>query len=90
MKTAGIEPNKYIYNSVIAACEDSSQWSKALEVFDDMKNSNIQLDYIATAGRNLMYKLPEQVLAALPSHLVVAAKAAVQSGRAARKWIAPS
>ena len=89
MKEAGIEPNKIVYCSVIAACEDNNRWSEALAVFSDMKDSSIELDQVAMAGRNLVYKFPE-ILTAMPASLVTAAKLAVKSGRAARQWMTPS
>lgn len=89
MKAANVQPNAYVYSSLIAACEDSNQWEEALAVFCDMKASNVELDAVTMAGRKLVYMFPG-VLSAMPAPIVSAAKIAVKTGRAARQWISPS
>ncbi|DBA74417.1 TPA: hypothetical protein ACH3X1_011172 [Trebouxia sp. C0004] len=89
MKAANVQPNAYVYSSLISACEDSNQWEKALAVFSDMKASNVELDAVTMAGRKLVYMFPG-VLSAMPAPIVSAAKIAVKTGRAARQWISPS
>lgn len=37
MREAGVEPNSYVYVALINACERSSDWRRALRVFDTMK-----------------------------------------------------
>lgn len=37
MRAAGVEPNSYVYVALINACERSSDWRRALKVFDTMK-----------------------------------------------------
>lgn len=89
MRAANVQPNAYVFSSLIAACEDNNEWEHALAVFSDMKASNIELDAVTMAGRKLVYMFPG-VLSAVPGPLVNAAKIAVKSGRAARQWISPS
>lgn len=89
MKAANVQPNAYVYSSLISACEDSNQWEEALAVFSDMKASNVELDAVTMAGRKLVYMFPG-VLSAMPAPIVSAAKIAVKTGRAARQWISPS
>lgn len=89
MKEANVQPNAYVFSSLIAACEDSNQWEEALEVFSDMKASTVELDAVAMAGRKLVYMFPG-VLSVMPAPFVNAAKIAVKTGRAARQWISPS
>lgn len=89
MRAARVQPNAYVFSSLIAACEDSNEWEQALAIFSDMKASNIELDAVTMAGRKLVYMFPG-VLSAVPGPLVNAAKIAVKSGRAARQWISPS
>lgn len=86
MKAAGLSANKYVYSSLIAVCEETNQWEQALEVFEDMKASNIELDAVSMAGRKLMYTFPG-ILQVIPTPFVNAAKIVVKSGRAARQWI---
>ena len=86
MKTERISPNKYVYSSLIAVCEECNQWEKALVVFEDMKTSNVELDAVAMAGRKLVYTFPG-ILQVIPTPFVNAAKIVVKSGRAARQWI---
>ena len=86
MKAADLSANKYVYSSLIAVCEESNQWEQALEVFEDMKASNIELDAVSMAGRKLVYTFPS-ILQSIPTPFVNAAKIVVKSGRAARQWI---
>ncbi len=51
MRAADVQPNAYVFSSLIAACEDSNEWEHALAIFSDMKASNIELDAVAMAGR---------------------------------------
>lgn len=37
MRAAGVEPNSYVYVALINACERSSDWRRALRVFNTMK-----------------------------------------------------
>ena len=88
MKAVNVQPNAYVFSSLIAACEDSNRWEEALAVFSDMKASSVELDAVTMAGKKLVYMFPG-ILSAMPTPFVNAAKIAVNTGRAARQWISP-
>ena len=86
MNTAGVKPNGYIFASLINACEKGGQWQRASILFQTMQELDIGLFDTAMVTRKLLYAFPS-LAPLIPEALVKAARAAVESGRAARRWI---
>ena len=80
------QPNGYIFTSVINACEKGGAWQRALEVFKAMQSADIGSDSMTMVARRALYAFPA-LLAVTPAPLLAAARTAVDSGRAARRWL---
>ena len=84
-----IEPNIYVYSSVLNACERGRQWDRATKLFKVMMEKGNQelksMNSFALLARKAMYSSPA-VLSAMPDPLVTTAKSVVESGRAARAF----
>lgn len=90
MQAAGIQPNGYIFTSLINACEKGGQWDTALRLFQLMQQrQDISLDSMAMVARKALYAFPP-LIRVMPAPLLKAARATVDSGRAARQWIESS
>lgn len=55
MREAGVEPNSYVYVALINACERSSDWRRALRVFNTMKVCHV---YSVKSMDNAQYCAP--------------------------------
>eukprot|EP00892_Ulva_mutabilis_P009271 jgi/Ulvmu1/6716/UM030_0049.1 len=86
MKAEGVEGNTYVYVALITACERSSDWQRAVKVFYAMREADVEMNALSAAARQILYQWP-QVLNLLPPPIVAAARAAVDSGRAARNRV---
>lgn len=86
MKDNNVLPNAYTFMSLFKACEAAGSWEIALELFSEMQAMDIEFDSVTMAAKTLMYTWP-QLITRLPAPVVAAAKAAVSSGQAARRWI---
>ncbi|KAL4859511.1 Pentatricopeptide repeat-containing protein [Chlorella vulgaris] len=86
MQAAGIQPNGYIFTSLINACEKGGQWERAVKLFRLMQGQDIPVDSMAMVARKALYAFP-QLIRLMPAPLLQAARATVDSGRAARQWI---
>mmetsp|Transcript_10079 Transcript_10079/g.28942 ORF Transcript_10079/g.28942 Transcript_10079/m.28942 type:complete len:760 (+) Transcript_10079:484-2763(+) len=78
MLAAGLEPNSYIFQAVLSACEKGQEWKKAVEVCDIMASSGMPPPALDALMSRLMLTL---------GMLAPMAQAAVNSGKAARRWI---
>ena len=83
---AGLTPNSYIFTAVLTALEDGNQWDVAVKVFKAMNAYNVDIGTVPMAGRKVLYAMPG-LLSVVPSPVVTAARAAVTTGRAARRWM---
>ncbi|GAB4817867.1 hypothetical protein N2152v2_004913 [Parachlorella kessleri] len=86
MQAEGWKANGYIITSLLNACEKGGQWEKARELFGVMQNLGMDMDSMTMVARKAVYAFP-WLISTLPAPLVKAAQAAVESGRAARRWI---
>eukprot|EP00873_Tetraselmis_striata_P016572 jgi/Tetstr1/436836/TSEL_025613.t2 len=78
MRACGLSPNESTFNAVLTACEEGQQWRRAVQVTDLMAASGVPRNTMDAMVRMLMPTL---------GPLAPAAQAAVNSGRAARRWI---
>ncbi|BDA43178.1 Pentatricopeptide repeat-containing protein At5g02860 [Coccomyxa sp. Obi] len=76
----------YVLQTVISACERAGAWEEADAVFQRMEAAGqlADMDGLALATRRVLYALP----ALVAGPLMTTAHLAVDSGRAARRWIA--
>ena len=89
-----VEPNSFIFASVLNACERGRQWDRATEIFKALNvmikegkvaRDELQMNGLSILARRAMYASPASaVLSAMPDPLVTTAKSVVDSGRAAR------
>ncbi len=89
-----VEPNSFIFASVLNACERGRQWDRATEIFNALNvmikegkvaRDELQMNALSILARRAMYASPASaVLSAMPDPLVTTAKSVVDSGRAAR------
>lgn len=87
MQAQGIQPNGYIFTSIVNACEKGGQWETAVRLFKAMQQQqDIPLDSMAMVARKALYAFPS-LIKVMPAPLLDAARATVDSGRAARQWI---
>jgi pentatricopeptide repeat domain-containing protein 1 len=85
-----LKPNVYIFASVLNACERGRKWDRATELFQAMQaavdDAPLPLSTVGVLARRAMYASPA-LLSKMPAPLVTAAQAAMDTGRAARRWI---
>ncbi|KAL4420028.1 hypothetical protein ABPG77_001278 [Micractinium sp. CCAP 211/92] len=86
MQAQGIQPNGYIFTSLVNACEKGGQWETAVRLFKAMQARDIPLDSMAMVARKALYAFPS-LIKIMPAPMLDAARATVDSGRAARQWI---
>ena len=89
-----VDPNSFIFASVLNACERGRQWDRATEIFKALNvmikegkvgRDELQMNALSILARRAMYMSPASaVLSAMPDPLVTTAKSVVESGRAAR------
>ncbi|KAK9831438.1 hypothetical protein WJX81_004619 [Elliptochloris bilobata] len=84
-EAAGLRATPRMLECVLTAAEQLSLWSKADQAWRELQaDGDAQVvDPLAAATRRVVYALPAQVAAPL----VASAHAAINSGRAARRWI---
>ncbi|EFN59084.1 hypothetical protein CHLNCDRAFT_137845 [Chlorella variabilis] len=85
-ENAAAVPNGYIFTSLINACEKGGQWETAVRLFKLMQGQDIPLGSMAMVARKALYAFPP-LIRLMPAPLLQAARATVDSGRAAREWI---
>ena len=83
-----LKPNVYIFASVLNACERGRKWDRATELFQAMlaAGDTLPLSTVGVLARKAVYSSPA-LLSRMPAPLVTAAQAAVETGKAARRWI---
>lgn len=83
---SAVSRTRYVYASLINACEQSGEWKRALELFQAMQAEGIEFSSITMLAKRALYTWP-QLTKYLPPPVVSAAWAAVETGRAARRWV---
>lgn len=83
MEDAGIRANSYVYVALINACEQVNNWRGAIRVFYAMRDSGCEMNSLGLVARQILYHWP-QLMDKMPVPIVTAARAALDSGRAAR------
>jgi pentatricopeptide repeat domain-containing protein 1 len=102
MQASGVKPSVQVYTSVLNACERGGQWDRAAGLFAQLEaqqkqraaagaglggdGGGIGADAATMLARKALYAFPGLVTG-VPPTLLNAARAAVEGGRAARRWI---
>ncbi|CAD7695714.1 unnamed protein product [Ostreobium quekettii] len=86
MKQQGVCGNSYVYASLINVCERKGEWKVAVELFQAMQEEGIEPKSVTMLARRALYTWP-QLIDSLPQPVVSAARVAVESGIAARRWV---